>query len=98
MAYTAVVTKQGVIKTDDNIYKATIQIVVNDGFSDVFTETASAKYNNNSPDMTAIQIALIDQLKAKWDKYVAENGIYVAAEFDTMISAIQTAANTYINA
>lgn len=97
MAYTAVVTKQAVSKIGNNLYQASIKLVVNDGTSDVFEATASAKYNPNSPDLNAIKAALLADVQAKWDKFADEQGIYTAAAFDTMVSEIQTTANTYIN-
>jgi hypothetical protein len=72
-------------------------MVVNDGVDDVFEQTATAKYNDNASDLNNVKNALIDELAEKWDKYAAENDLFTAAAFDTMISSIQTAANTYIN-
>ncbi len=97
MAYTAVVTKDSVTQVNDTIYNVTIRMVVNDGAEDVFDKTASAQYNSNSADLAGVKDRLIEQLQEQWDKYADEYGIYVAAAFDTMISQIQTAANTYVN-
>lgn len=97
MAYTAVITKQSVRKISVTTYEASIQMVVNDGQSDVFTETASAKYNSNAPDMSAIKSALQSELIEKWDKWQAEQNVFEAAAFNTMIGQIQTAANNYVN-
>jgi hypothetical protein len=98
MAYTAIATKESVSKLNDSIYQVTIKLVVNDGASEVFSESVSEQYNNNAPDLTGIKARLLEQLRVKWDKYKAEHLIYVAGAFDTMVSEIQTTANAYINA
>lgn len=97
MAYTAVVTKESVSKLNDSIYQVTIKLVVNDGTSDVFSESVSEQYNNNAPDLSGIKSRLLEQLQVKWDKYKAEHVIYIATAFDAMVSEIQTTANAYIN-
>lgn len=97
MAYTAVVTKQLVNKISDTMYNATIQMTVNDGTEDVLIINASARYNSNAADLAAVKADLLQQLKDKWDKWAAENQVFSNATFDTMVSEIQTAANTYIN-
>ena len=98
MAYTATVTKESVKQDSkrDYLYTITIKMVVNDGESDVFEKTASADYNDRSPDLSAVKSQLISQLSAKWDLYAAENNLYTAAAFDTMLTQIGAAANTYV--
>jgi hypothetical protein len=98
MAYTATVTKESVRQDPkrDYLYNVTIRMVVSDGQDDVFDQTASAKYNSNAGNLSAVKNALIDELKEKWDLYAAEHDLYTAAQFDTMISEIGTAAQTYV--
>ena len=98
MANTAIVTKQSITQDSSGMYTVTIQMVVNDGASDIFTGTASAKYNDNSPDLGAVKANLQGQIQDQWDKFTDENTLFNAAAFDTMVSQIQTAANTYVNA
>lgn len=97
MAYTATITKESVSRINANVYRISIKMVVNDGVEDVFEASASAKYNSNSPDLNAIKAALLADVRGKWDKFADEQGIYKAAAFDTMMSEIQSTANTYIN-
>lgn len=97
MAYTAVVEKVNVSKVGANLYSASIKLTVNDGTSDVFACSASARYNNNAPDLVAVKNVLQAELKEQWDKWADENGIYSATAFDTMVSEIQSATNTYVN-
>lgn len=97
MAYTAVVEKVRVDKINQHLYNATIKMTVNDGQSDVFIAEASERYSSSEADLSGIKARLIEQIKADWDKYAAENNIFSATAFDTMVSEIQTAANNYIN-
>jgi len=97
MAYTAVVEKQAVSKIGDSLYSVSIKLTVNDGTSDIFETSASARYNHNAPDLANVKASLISELASKWDKYAAEHNIYGAVAFDTMVNEIQTSANTYIN-
>lgn len=97
MAYTAVVEKLSVTKISSTLFNASIKMTVNDGQSDIFETTVSEQYNTNAPDLTGIEDRLKDKLVERWDKFAAENDIFTAAAFDTMVSNIQSAANTYIN-
>jgi len=97
MAYTATVTKQSVSKVSNLIFNVTINVVVNDGVSDVFESAASENYNTNEADMNGIKARLLKQFKDKWDKYAEEHNIFSAAAFDTIVGQIQSTANTYIN-
>ena len=97
MAYTATVTKQSVTKDQNNIYTVSIKVTVMNGTTLVFERTASAKYNPNAPDLTALQASLTSQLQKEWDKFVSEQGVFNAAAFDTIVTNIQTAANAYVN-
>lgn len=98
MAYTPVITKQGVSQISGDIFSCVIEMVVSDEGTEVFRCTATEKYNRNNADFDGIKSRLINELKSKWDKYAAENTIFSAAQFDTMVSEIQTAASNYINA
>ncbi len=97
MAYTAVVEKQAVRKISNTLFSVSVKLTVNDGTEDVFDCTATARYNSNTPDLDNIKAGLIAELKERWDKYAAENGVYSAAAFDTMVGEIQTMTNGYIN-
>lgn len=97
MAYTATVTKSDVKKVSESIYNITLDIVVNNGASDIFEESASAEYNMNEPDLDGFKARLIATFKEKWDKFAVELGIYTSGALNTIVSEIQTSANNYIN-
>ncbi len=96
MAYAATITKKSVTKSG-GIYKISLRIVINDGTGDVLDFTISAKYNPNTPDMSAILASLQQQIKDKWDDYSDNQGIFNAAVLDSGIASLQSQVNTYIN-
>lgn len=97
MAYTATVTKQNVSKVSEHIFSVSIDVVVNDGVSDVFEAAVSAQYNDQEADLEGIKARMLTELRNKWDKWAAEHQIFSAATFDTMVGQIQMAATAYIN-
>ena len=97
MAYTPTVTKSTVTKLSDVLYNITVSISISDGVSTVFERTASAKYNTNAGDMESLKAALIADVKNDWDKWKAEDNVFNAAAFDTLVSDMTTTINTYIN-
>lgn len=96
MAYTATITKKQVTKSG-SIYNISLSITVNDGAVDVLDFSASVKYNSNSPDMSAVSTSLQNQIKEKWDAYVANQAIFNASALDSLVSNLQSQTNTYIN-
>lgn len=96
MAYTATVTKASVIQQTDDDYIVSINVVVNDGASDVFDMEFSERYYNQLL-IGNVQAALQDQIKIEWDKYIAEKAIFNAAAFDDMAEGIESALDTYTN-
>lgn len=98
MAYTATVTKGNVTKNlKTGIFNVSIRCVVNDGSEDVFDVTATGRHNPSSPNLAATRQSLINQIKKKWDKFLAEKSIHDAAALDAMVNQIQENANTYMN-
>ena len=98
MAYTAIVTKQSVEKTtgaDD--YLVTVHVVVENEASEVVFEKDYSKRYNSNITIGDIRTAFQDRIQADWDKFLSEKTIYDAAAFDTMVTQIQSTANTYIN-
>ena len=96
MAYTATVTKQSVEKLTEHDYRIVIHIEIDDGSNVVFEGNYSERYYS-SLEVDAVKVKLQQQIVADWDKYVAEQDIFNAQAFDTMVSEIETAANNYIN-
>lgn len=97
MAYTSTVTKSAVEQLTEVDFKLTIDVVINDGAEDVFTDTFFTRYNNTT-SISDVRTALQDKIKVKWDAYVAEKAILDAAAFDTMCTNIEGALDTYTNA
>jgi hypothetical protein len=97
MAYTAVVTKQSVAKSNNHIYNITIEMIVSDEVEEVFRSSASIRYDDRSPNVGGLEDGLIAQLKEDWDEYAEEHGIFTATALDTVVGSIQTKTNLYIN-
>ena len=97
MAYVATITKQSVAKasgSDD--FTVTIHVLIVDGAETVLEKDYSQTYNT-SKTLDDIKVGFQTMLLADWDKYVSEKVIYDAAQFNTLVSQLQTAANAYIN-
>lgn len=97
MPFTATVTKVSVQKTDVDSYSVTVRVVSNDGATDVLDQQFSVRYNSNALNMADIKSDLTNQIKEAWDKYTEETDIFNAPAFDTLVSDLQTQANTYFN-
>ena len=98
MAYTATVTKQNVTKLNESDYQVTIHVMItNDITSEVILEKDYSERYYSALDVVTIRSRLQQQILDDWNKYIAEQNIYNRAVFDSMVSDIQTVANTYIN-
>ena len=94
---TAIITKQSVTKVTDTDYQVTIHVVVTDDAENILLEKDYSERYYSALQVDDIKVKLQNQLVDDWDKYVAEQNIFTAAQFDTVVSEIQAAANTYIN-
>ena len=93
----ATITKQSVTKINDSDYTVTIHAVFqNDAAETVIEKDYSERYYS-AFYVDVVKAKLQAQMVVDWDQYVAEQVIFDAAQFDTMVSEIQTAANAYIN-
>ncbi len=93
----AIITKQSIEKLTEDDYQVTIHVIIeNDAAQTVIEKDYSERYYS-SLSIDIIKQKLQDKIKTDWDKYTAEQIIFDAAAFDTMVSEIQTTANTYIN-
>lgn len=97
MAYTAVITKDNVNKASNGILSISLTLSVSDEVEEVFSTSLTAKYNPNSGNLNDFQSKIQDELKDRWDKYAAEAAIKNSAALDTVVGALTTAANAYIN-
>jgi len=97
MAYVATITKQSVSKASgSNDFTVTIHVLIVDGAETVLEKDYSQIYNT-SKTLDDIKAGFQAMLLADWDRYVSEKVIYDAAQFNTLVSQLQTAANAYIN-
>ena len=97
MAYTVTMTKDSVSQHHNGIFTIHVRCVINDGTSDVFDEVVRARYNPASPDLAAMKASMLADLQKRWDKYIAEKGVFDAAAFDAAVADMQTTATTYVN-
>jgi len=93
---TATITKQSVEKLNANDYRVTIHVLIEDGAETLLEKDYSERYYDQL-SVGTIRTKLQDKIAADWDEYEAEQAIFDAAAFDTMVSQIQTVANNYIN-
>ena len=94
---TATITKQSVKKMTATDYIISIHVTVEEGVGNIIFEKDYSERYYSALDVDTVKAKLQAQIVADWDKYVAEQVIFNAAAFDTMVSEIETAANTYIN-
>ena len=92
----AEVIKQAVEQLTADDYTVTIHVTFKEGVDVLFEKDYSERYFSDL-SVDTIKQKLQDQIQADWDEYVAEQALFDATAFDTMVSEIQTAANTYIN-
>jgi hypothetical protein len=97
MALTATVTKASVSKLTESDYQIKMHVVIIDESANVLLEKDYSERWYSALAVNTIKIKLQNQLKVDWDRHVSEQEKYDAAQFDTMITEIQTAVNTYIN-
>ena len=97
MAYVATITKQSVAKasgSDD--FTVTIHVLIVEGAETVLEKDYSQIYNT-SKTIDDIKAGFQAMFLVDWDKHVAEKAIYDAAQFNTLVSELQTVASAYIN-
>lgn len=97
MAYTAVLTKVNVEKESSVIYDITLECKISDGATIIFDQNVTVRHNTNSGNFNTFRDAVINELKPLWDKFKAEQGIFVAAQLDSALTTIKNQINTYIN-
>ena len=97
MAYTAIVTKESVIKLTEDDYQVNIHIEIKDDSEVVVFEGDYSERYYSALDVDTVKAKLQQQIVVDWDKYIAEQDIFNRQAFDTVVSEIETAANNYIN-
>ena len=100
MAYTSLITKNFPVKeggADD--FTASIHVLITDndnGDAIVLDKDYSVTYNTNT-DLADVKAIFQARFVADWQKFLSEKAIYDAVKFDTLVSELQTTANSYIN-
>jgi len=97
MALQATVSKASVSKLNEDDYQVTIHLVVTDELAEIILEKDYSERYYSSLSVDAVKSKLQNQILDDWNKLVSEKTIFDAVAFDTMVSEIQDAANTYIN-
>ena len=97
MALTATVIKESVTRLNEKDYQISINVVITNESSEVLLDKDYSERYYSELSVSTVKAKLQAQIVLDWDRLVAEESIYDAAAFGTMITEIQTAANTYIN-
>lgn len=97
MAYTVEISKQSVVKLNQNDYQITIHCAVQDDSANVvFEKDYSERYYSALP-VSDVKAKLQAQIQADWDKLVAEQQIFTHPQFDSACAEIQSDLDTYVN-
>ena len=99
MAFITTITKQPVKKekgSDDYLIIIHVEIEDDSVSEIIFSKDYSQRYNSNTV-IGNILTGFQDMIQIDWDLYIAVQNIFDSAAFDTMVSQIQTSADTYIN-
>jgi len=97
MALTAEVTKNTVTQLTGDDFTVSIHVEFKNESEEVILERDYSTRYYSAMSVNSIETYFQTEIAADWDKYVAEQGIFNAAAFDTLVSDLQTAANSYIN-
>ena len=97
MPYTATITKESVVQLTNADYQISIHVLVKDDLENPILEKDYSERYYSALDVDTVRLRLQNQIKADWDKYLAEQNIYNAAQFDSVVSQLESALNTYIN-
>jgi len=97
MAYTAVITKESVVKLTKDDFQISIHIEIKDNAEVVVFEGDYSERYYSALNVDTVKTKLQQQIVVDWDKYVAEQNIFNSSVFDTVVSEIETTANSYIN-
>ena len=97
VALTVTVTKQSAEKLNELDYRTKIRVVVTDELDVVLMEKIYSERYYSQLELDTIKAKLQAKFVTDWNKYVAEQNVFTATQFDTMVSELQVAANNYIN-
>jgi len=97
MALQATVSKASVSKLNDDDYQVTINVLIVNELEEIILEKNYHERYYSATTVDSVKLKLQDQILDDWNKLVSEKTIFDAVAFDTMVSEIQDAANTYIN-
>ena len=97
MAYTVTVTRHSVSQISKKVFSVSIAVSVKEGEAEVFGQIVSTEFNTNEPDLDRIKASLMTNLKERWDKYAAENSIFLNPAFESLATDIKNSATAYVN-
>lgn len=99
MAYVATITKVGVNKKKTDIYSITLNLtIINDeDSSEVLNKNYTKDYNVNVGSLDNFRASFLSSMQEDWDKIIDELTQFENTALDSLVSSMQTTANTYIN-
>lgn len=86
----------GKITKTDNYFNVPINVIINDGLTDILNFVVSARYSSGTNPSVVID-KLRKKIKTKWDKYKAEKAIEDSASLAAAVIELKTQMDTYIN-
>jgi len=96
MAYVVTITKETVSQLEDGEFSVSVKVVVTEDAETVLDKVYSKRYNT-SVTIDEVETVLVNKIKNDWDEYLAEKGLYDNANFTTLVSNLETMADTYMN-
>lgn len=78
-------------------YQVPIHVEIKNEASEVLFEKDYSERWYPILDLGILEVKFRDKIKADWDTYIAEQAKYNAAQFDSLVANLKTAATTYIN-
>ena len=98
MALTVTITKAVPQMQSELDFNVPINVKIkNDANEIIFEKDYSERWCSALGMDNKIKTKFQNKIKVDWDIYKAEQAEYNAAQFDTLVSALETAANAYVN-
>lgn len=97
MALSVTITKAVPKKQNETDYKVPIHVEIKNEASEVIFEKYYYERWYSTLDLDILEESFQAKIKADWDTYKSEQAKYNAAQFDTLVSNLETTAAIYIN-
>jgi hypothetical protein len=85
MALSGTVTKKSVTKSLDKLYHITVNFSLKDGTTEVLNRDYSIEYRTGDT-VSSKQTELLRQIQSDVDNYKAEQAIFAASQFTTVVT------------